>query len=185
MANNKYKNNNLTFLNGSVSSIPVESRSIDMIISFETIEHVNKNLQFSFLKEISRVLKANGTLIISTPDKDIYGEGHNEYHIREIDKKEFTSMLKKHFSNIIFYGQDVRAYKNKIALFLLKTLHKLIKMDKLHIRHKIFPRTMRSNIDNKLSDSSTTKNATTSKHQPVLLKDGETAMYLIAICKNN
>ena len=43
----KYSRSGMEFLVGSVEKIPVESNSIDIIVSFETIEHVIKTSLFN------------------------------------------------------------------------------------------------------------------------------------------
>lgn len=63
-AKDRYKKENLTFLVGSCDSIPVESQSVDVVISFETIEHHNKHDEM--ISEIKRILKLDGVLIISS-----------------------------------------------------------------------------------------------------------------------
>jgi len=45
------------------------------VISFETIEHHDEHEQM--MKEIKRVLKPSGLLIISSPDKKNYSEDAN------------------------------------------------------------------------------------------------------------
>jgi len=47
-------------------SLPMESGSVDTLVCIDGIEHIDK--QFQFIKEVSRVLKTDGKLIISTPN---------------------------------------------------------------------------------------------------------------------
>ena len=63
----KYIKSNLTFLCGSADRIPCESHSFDLVVSFETIEHHDKHEEM--LQEIKRVLKPDGILILSSPEK--------------------------------------------------------------------------------------------------------------------
>jgi O-antigen biosynthesis protein len=102
---NKYTNKDIEFKVGSVDKIPALDNSIDVIVSFETIEHVNENLQKEFFRESKRVLKKNGALIVSTPNSNFYPSG-NEFHIKEFNEKEFKEILKEYFSNISFYYQS-------------------------------------------------------------------------------
>ena len=55
---------------GSVLEIPFENNSFDIIISSEVIEHVPNPLVA--IKEMYRVLKPGGTLILTTPNKIWY-----------------------------------------------------------------------------------------------------------------
>ena len=67
-----YPRVNLTFEVGSASAIPLRDQSVDVVVSFETIEHVAEHEQM--MSEIRRVLKPGGTLIISTPEKANYSD---------------------------------------------------------------------------------------------------------------
>ena len=53
-AKSKYIRNNLTFLIGEASHIPLPDNSIDVFVSFETIEHHDKHIEM--LNEVKRVL---------------------------------------------------------------------------------------------------------------------------------
>ena len=55
-AKNQYPKPNLQFINGSIGQIPLANASVDRVFSFETIEHVDHELQCLFLDEIKRVL---------------------------------------------------------------------------------------------------------------------------------
>ncbi len=95
----KYKRTNLKFLTGNTSQIPIEDNSIDVVVSFETIEHHDEHDEMMI--EIKRVLRPNGILIISTPDKLYYSDErnyNNQYHIKELYKNDFVLLLAKYFS---------------------------------------------------------------------------------------
>lgn len=96
----KYTKDNLEYIKGSTSDIPVLDNSIDVVISFETIEHHNEHSEM--MLEIKRVLKPEGVLLISSPDKQNYSDktGHeNEYHVKELYKDEFIELISNHFKN--------------------------------------------------------------------------------------
>ena len=99
---------NLSFVIGSIVKLPLEDNSVDIIVSFETIEHVAEELQVGFLREIGRVLKKDGILVMSTPNKEIYSDLYNyknEFHIKEFYKDEFIRFLGTIFENIKLYNQ--------------------------------------------------------------------------------
>lgn len=107
-AQQTYKRENLRFLQGAVASLPLPDHAIDVVISFETIEHVDEQTQTHFLQEINRVLKEDGLLVISTPNKEIYSDMpnyQNEYHVKEFYQEEFKQFLRNYFRHVEFYYQ--------------------------------------------------------------------------------
>lgn len=182
-AKDRYKKNNIRFYVGSVEMINEPNQSVDVVISFETIEHVGRKIQKKFLKEVIRVLRPGGLFIVSTPDKDISGEGHNEFHVCEMNKKGLCKLLSNYFYSIELYGQDIRKYGNKTFLFLIRVLHKLIKLDRFKIRHKIFPKKLRSSVDSGIIDVATVGTNKENDLFPTRISDDETAMFLVAVCK--
>ena len=105
-AKNKYKANYLEFVQGSVVEIPMEESSVDVVVSFETLEHHDKHDEM--IIEIKRVLKVDGILIISSPDKYYYSElpnTLNKYHIKELYNEQFKQLLNKYFNFTFHYSQ--------------------------------------------------------------------------------
>lgn len=96
------------FIEASITHLPVQDHSIDVVVSFETIEHVSEKIQWQFLDEIARVLKENGILIMSTPNKAIYSDRHkyhNKFHIKEFYRDEFLDFLHTRFEQVSLYDQ--------------------------------------------------------------------------------
>ncbi|MEM0518341.1 class I SAM-dependent methyltransferase [Aequorivita flava] len=97
-AGNKYNKGNLKFLQGSTSNIPLGDNSIDVVVSFETLEHHDEHEKM--FSEIKRVLRPEGILIISTPDKYYYSDKRNysnEFHVKELYKTEFIQLISANF----------------------------------------------------------------------------------------
>jgi ubiquinone/menaquinone biosynthesis C-methylase UbiE len=96
---------NIEFNVGSTDSIPLEDNSVDVVISFETLEHHDKH--DLMMQEISRVLKIDGVLLISSPEKSIYSERdpNNPYHIKELVLDDFSDLLKRNFKNVQLFNQ--------------------------------------------------------------------------------
>lgn len=121
-ASEQYASERLRFLVGDATAIPLTSASVDVVTSFETIEHFQDHERF--LHEVSRVLRPGGLLVISSPNRVIYSElsGHvNEFHVRELDREEFRSELQAQFANVeVFeqrslYGSAIVAERGKPA----------------------------------------------------------------------
>jgi SAM-dependent methyltransferase len=105
-ASRKYREVNLRFLVGSCDSMPVETASIDLLVSFETLEHHDRHHEM--LTEVKRVLSPGGVLMISTPDKRVYSDLPkfvNPFHVKELYREEFEALLGSHFSHVALLGQ--------------------------------------------------------------------------------
>jgi ubiquinone/menaquinone biosynthesis C-methylase UbiE len=102
----KYKRPNIEFTTGSTSAIPIKDSSIDVVVSFETIEHHDKHDEM--MAEIKRVLKPGGLIIISTPDKLYYSDErnfNNKYHLKELYKREFGDLIANSFKQLQLLSQ--------------------------------------------------------------------------------
>jgi GT2 family glycosyltransferase/ubiquinone/menaquinone biosynthesis C-methylase UbiE/glycosyltransferase involved in cell wall biosynthesis/uncharacterized coiled-coil protein SlyX len=105
-ASRTYKKANLAFRQGSVVALDFPDASFDVVVSFETIEHLSEQAQM--LAEIRRVLRPDGVLVISSPNRPIYSEEsgeHNEFHVKELDFNEFDELLRTQFQTIQYFGQ--------------------------------------------------------------------------------
>lgn len=59
-----------TFFIANAARLPFRSKSFDVVLLFEVLEHVPKNSEIAVLKEICRVLKTGGYLVVSTPNRN-------------------------------------------------------------------------------------------------------------------
>ena len=106
-AKKKYQNANLSFVVGAADRIPLADKSVDLVVSFETIEHHDKHDEM--LIEIKRVLKEQGTVIISSPNKLNYSDRanyKNPFHVKELYENEFKALINKNFKNATFLHQQ-------------------------------------------------------------------------------
>ncbi|MEN5207887.1 glycosyltransferase [Stenotrophomonas terrae] len=95
----RYTNlHNLRYLQGSAAAIPLPDDSVDVVVSFETIEHLYE--QEEMMSEIRRVLRPGGVMVMSSPNKEVYSDRagyHNEYHVKELYLEEFQALVARHF----------------------------------------------------------------------------------------
>ena len=102
---------NLRFVQASCTSLPLAAASVDLIISFETIEHLAEQEQM--LAEFRRVLVDDGVMMISSPNKAIYtGETGrtNRFHVCELTREELAALLRRKFPQQAWYGQRMLAH---------------------------------------------------------------------------
>lgn len=107
-----YVSPNLHFHVGPVNRIAFPDQHFDVVVSFETIEHVDEATQIQFLNETKRILRPEGLFIVSTPDRGAYSDRpgyNNPFHRKELYIPDFTSMLRSHFKQVILLGQNVLA----------------------------------------------------------------------------
>lgn len=127
-----YKNKNLQFNVGNVEKIPMNNESVDVIVSFETLEHVNEDAQNKFMIEINRILKKDGILLISTPNALVSPIG-NKYHLKELSCSEFENYLKSNFKFVkIYFQSDIQAsYIFSPEMMVDKQKNELLKINKI------------------------------------------------------
>ncbi len=87
---------------GDIRELPFESDSFDLVVCFEVIEHVER--QERALAELRRVLAPQGTLLISSPNREVYTPG-NPHHVHEYVPSEFRSTLEEQFEHVTLYRQ--------------------------------------------------------------------------------
>ena len=107
-ASRRYTGSNLRFAAGSCDNIPLRTRSIDLVVSFETLEHIHSHEDM--LAEIKRVLRRRGTLILSSPEKGEYSDAvsqANPFHVKELYGDEFRALVSSHFRHVAIAGQRV------------------------------------------------------------------------------
>jgi O-antigen biosynthesis protein len=120
-ARKRYGKENLDFIVGSCAEIPLPDASVDLVVSFETLEHHDQHERM--MQEIKRVLLPTGMLIVSTPDKYYYSvkPGYsNPYHVKELYQDEFKKLLGNYFKYIAHFGQRI-VYGSNIFPELLLT----------------------------------------------------------------
>lgn len=110
-ARQAYGRDNLQYLLGSAEAIPIPGEHcFDVVVSFETIEHLDEAGQGQFAAEINRLLRPDGVLLISTPNRATYSNGEasgNPYHFHEFTTDEFLEFLHRSFRHVRLLSQRV------------------------------------------------------------------------------
>jgi SAM-dependent methyltransferase len=127
-------------IKGDAQYMPIKSESFDNIVAGEIIEHLEK--PEIFLKECYRVLRKNGRLIITTPNREswwnmITKSYFIKYHISLFTKDELISSLNKiGFSVNEFFFIPYDKFSNPFGVFY--TFRKII--------HHIVPKNLKENM---------------------------------------
>lgn len=108
-----YKTENLKFDIGSITKMPYPNNMFDVVVCFETIEHIIEYDQA--LTEMKRVLKKDGILLMSTPNKLIYTDMRatkNEFHVHEFYIDEYKNWLDSNFlyNSYLFQNPLIGSY---------------------------------------------------------------------------
>ncbi len=90
---------------GDIRAVGLKDDLFDVAVCFEAMEHVREH--DDLLGEIRRLLKVDGTLVISTPNKKIYDlpANANEYHVGMLELDEFQALLDRYYEDVTVYGQ--------------------------------------------------------------------------------
>jgi len=107
----------VSFICADGTKLPCVDNFFDVVISFETIEHIRQYRRF--LLECRRVLKENGLFICSTPNRRVFsphiGKPLNPFHVKEFWPEEFYRLLCRYFVDVTLYGQrDVNLVENSV-----------------------------------------------------------------------
>ncbi|MBA0125029.1 class I SAM-dependent methyltransferase [Haloechinothrix sp. YIM 98757] len=101
---------------GDLASLPVGDATIDVVATFQVIEHLAD--QHGFLAECHRVLRPGGTLLVTTPNRLTFTPDSdvplNPFHTRELAPTELAALLAEAGFGIellhgLHHGAQVRA----------------------------------------------------------------------------
>lgn len=99
-----FKDDGLKYTQGSVEKLPYEDHTFDLVVSLETMEHIDD--PDAFLAEVRRVLKPGGTVILSCPNDNYYFEqdhAENPFHKRPYTFFEFKELAENHLGTHVAY----------------------------------------------------------------------------------
>lgn len=134
----KLENNglkNVIFMKMDATHLKFQDKYFDIIVSFETIPMVKD--YNSYLKEIKRVLKDDGCLIISASNgrfrKMVFGRYYKKlynFYMREFETKELYEILREKFPIVELYIQQP-IYRKPLALSVFSALPWLVRKPKI------------------------------------------------------
>lgn len=142
--------------------------SFDVEVTFQVIEHMSD--VNAFLRELKRVVKPGGYIIISTPNrpKPLRSKSVNPFHENEMDFEDFQDLMETHFT--IFQVFNVQYDSNNWFRTIVQGLP-IYKLG-IHLKRK----SPVKKIANRMLNLSKFK---------VTEKNCESAMDFLAVCDNS
>lgn len=107
-AKERYKSDNLRFAVADALSLPFDDSTIDVVVCFETLEHLEDHQ--GLLDEFKRVLKPSGWLALSSPEKASYSDQadySNPFHVKELYREELETLLANNFTSYQLWAQKL------------------------------------------------------------------------------
>ena len=112
----------LDVVRGDLQHLPVAAGSVEVVANLQVIEHLHD--QDGFIAECARVLRAAGTLMVTTPNRLTFSPGWvrgtphlNPFHTRELTAAELVSLVHPHFTVSrlwgLGHGKDLRSWERR------------------------------------------------------------------------
>ena len=103
----QYSHPRLRFVQGDCTRFPFADSSLDAVVAFEVIEHLDD--WKALIEESRRVLVPAGQFIVSTPNRLYYGEARedpNPFHVHEFTHDEFREELGRCFPHVMLFLEN-------------------------------------------------------------------------------
>jgi SAM-dependent methyltransferase len=95
------------FVEGSALQLASRAREeFDVVVCFEVLEHVADHDRV--LEGIAHVLREDGVLVLSTPDREPYNAAISEpnpFHVREVSAAELRELIRRRFAHVRVWRQ--------------------------------------------------------------------------------
>jgi len=165
---------------------PFQEESFDVVLCFQVIEHIGDD--HALLKEIHRVLRPGGVLLLTTPNRTM-SLSRNPWHVREYTSAELSVLCHRFFPTAQMKGitgnEKVMEYyeRNK------ESVQRLMKWDVLDLQNRLPAALLRIPYEfmnrmnrNKLKSGSDELVASITHNDYVVTDDATQSLDLFAIC---
>jgi glycosyltransferase involved in cell wall biosynthesis/SAM-dependent methyltransferase len=97
----------IEYVLADVTCLPLRKNSVDVIVSFEIMEHLTRPIEL--MTDCQRALRGSGTLIVSTPNKEVFSptssKPDNPHHVHEFFIPELELLLGSFYRSVALHGQ--------------------------------------------------------------------------------
>ncbi len=97
-----YGPQDVSYMHGDCETFDFAAHRPEVIVSFETIEHVRHPEKF--LDAVQRGLDPDGIFLVSCPNDEELGD-HNPYHLHSWDAEKFRTLLAAYFDDVVMLGE--------------------------------------------------------------------------------
>lgn len=122
------------FRRTAVPPLPFGDGEFDCVISFQVIEHIPDDREF--VREIHRVLRPGGQLIVTTPNAPM-SLTRNPWHVREYTAGELRALLEEAFAEVEALGvsgdEKVMAYYERNR----RSVERIARFDIFDLQHRL------------------------------------------------
>jgi len=109
-AKRNYEAGNVRFLVASAGELPFPDKSFEVVIAFQILEHLPPDRVPAFLREIKRVIRKGGLLLLTTPNRTFrllpFQRPFNREHYREYSLKQLRQTLDE-----VYPGSRIRGIR--------------------------------------------------------------------------
>ncbi len=165
-----------TFVKADAHSLPFDDGFFTGVVSFETIEHLER--PELFLQELDRVTTPGSVLILSTPNYR-GGEYSTPFHIREFRRHELETLLRDAFgaATVEWLGQ-LDAGRESVFRAMGQAMIRLVKLlDPFNLRYRVLHHRFRSSVSHYALGISTSPNE--------IFPWRRTALYTVAVVRKS
>lgn len=126
------------FRRAVVPPLPFDGNSFDCVISFQVIEHIERDMDF--VAEVNRVLRPGGRFIVTTPNAPM-SLTRNPWHVREYNADELKNLLECRFSSVETFGIEGNARVMEYYAKNRAGVERITRFDVFDLQHRL-PRWM-------------------------------------------
>jgi 2-polyprenyl-3-methyl-5-hydroxy-6-metoxy-1,4-benzoquinol methylase len=122
------------FVRGELGGLPFAPASFDVVLSFQVIEHLLDPTDY--LREITRVLRPSGTLLLSTPNL-LQSDRENPYHVHEYAAQELEAALSRWFGAVEMLGVFAFGPAARFQAERMRRIRRITRLDPLGLRRRL------------------------------------------------